>query len=204
MAKKRRGDGAEGGLMGGKRAYHEIIITGFGGQGIILAGNILGKAASLFEKKNATLIQSYGPEARGGSCLAQLVISDEGIEYPYVEKPHILICMSQEGFDKNIPKLIKGGALITDSGLVDIDRKKVPKGVKVHSIPATSFAEEMGVKMMANIIMLSFMTAVTGLVSHDALKKAVASSVPKGTEEKNLAGLERGYKYGRDLKSEKR
>ncbi len=185
--------------MAGKREYHEIIITGFGGQGIILAGNILGKAASLFENKNATLIQSYGPEARGGSCVAQVVVANEGIEYPYVENPHILISMSQEGFDKNISKLTKGGDLFTDSGLVAIDRKKIPKGVKVHSIPATSFAEEMGAKMMANIIMLGFMTAVTGLVSYDALKKAVASSVPKGTEEKNLAGLERGYKYGVDL-----
>ena len=82
--------------MAKKSEYHEIIITGFGGQGIILAGNILGKSATLFEKKNATLIQSYGPEARGGSCVAQVVVSEENIEYPYVENPHVLICMSQD------------------------------------------------------------------------------------------------------------
>ncbi|MGD9033939.1 MAG: 2-oxoacid:acceptor oxidoreductase family protein [Desulfobacteraceae bacterium] len=190
-------------MMAKKSEYHEIIITGFGGQGIILAGNILGKSATLFEKRNATLIQSYGPEARGGSCVAQVVVSEENIEYPYVENPHVLICMSQEGFDKNISKLVKGGALFADSGLVKIEKKRIPKGAKVYSIPATRFAEEMGVKMMANIIMLGFMAAVTKLVSYNAIKKAVNTSVPKGTEKKNMAGLERGYQYGMDLKPEK-
>lgn len=179
--------------------YHEIIVTGFGGQGIILAGNILGKSATLFEKKNATLIQSYGPEARGGACAAQVVVSTDSIEYPYVENPHILVCMSQEGFDKNIAKLIEGGMLFTDSGLVKIDPRLVPQKTETYSIPATEFAEEMGVKMMANIIMLGFMAAVSRLVSFDALQKAVDSSVPKGTEEKNLAGMQRGYIYGTDL-----
>ena len=182
-----------------KSKYQEIIITGFGGQGIILSGNILGKSATLFEKKNATLIQSYGPEARGGACSVQLVVSTDPIEYPYVEKPHILVCMSQEGFNKNIPKLIKRGTLFTDSDLVKINPRSIPKGVKTYSIPATGLAEEMGVKMMANIIMLSFVVAITKLVSFDALKQAIASSVPKGTEEKNLSGMERGYQYGLDL-----
>ena len=109
------------------RLYQEIVITGFGGQGIILAGNILGKSATLFEKKNATLIQSYGPEARGGACAAQIVVSDDAIEYPYVENPHILICMSQEGFSKNIPNLLEGGFLFTDSGLVKPDPQKNPQ-----------------------------------------------------------------------------
>jgi 2-oxoglutarate ferredoxin oxidoreductase subunit gamma len=107
--------------------------------------------------------------------------------------------MSQEGFDKNISKLIEGGLLFTDSGLVKIDSKLVPKETKTYSIPATEFAEEMGVKMMANIIMLGFVVAVSRLVSFDALQKAVGSSVPKGTEEKNFAGMQRGYRYGTDL-----
>jgi 2-oxoglutarate ferredoxin oxidoreductase subunit gamma len=187
--------------MAPKGKYHEIVITGFGGQGIILAGNLLGKAATLFDKKNATLIQSYGPEARGGACAAQVVVSDEDIEYPYVENPHILVCMSQEGFDKNIATLVKGGTLFADSGLVKIDPKKLPEGAEIYSIPATGFAEEMGAKMVANIIMLGFVAAIMGLVTYDALKKTVASSVPKGTEEKNLSGLERGFRYGQDLES---
>ncbi|HBF43803.1 MAG TPA: pyruvate ferredoxin oxidoreductase [Desulfobacteraceae bacterium] len=180
--------------------YQEIIITGFGGQGIILAGNILGKSATLFEKKNASLIQSYGPEARGGACAAQLVVSKESIEYPYVQNPNILVCMSQEGFDNNISKLVKDGILFTDSDLVKANPATIPKDAKKYSIPATGFAEEMGVKMMANIIMLSFAVSVTKLVSYDALKQSVASSVPKGTEEKNLSGMEKGFQYGLDLK----
>jgi 2-oxoglutarate ferredoxin oxidoreductase subunit gamma len=188
--------------MAVKSGYTEIIITGFGGQGIILSGNILGKAATLFEKKNATLIQSYGPEARGGACVAQVVVSAEAIEYPYIENPHIVICMSQEGFNINAPKLVEGGALFTDSGLVKIDSAILPKNAKTYSIPATEFAEEMGVKMMANIIMLSFAVALTDLVSHDSLRQTIEVSVPKGTEQKNLAGMEKGYQYGLDLQSE--
>lgn len=190
--------------MATKSEYHEIVISGFGGQGIILAGNILGKAATLFDKKNATLIQSYGPEARGGACAAQVVISEEGIEYPYVENPHILICMSQEGLDRNIRNLVKGGTLFADSGLVKVNTKNIPKGTEIYAIPATGFAEEMGVKMMANIIMLGFVTAITRVVSCHALKEAIVASVPKGTEEKNLSGLKRGFQYGKDLKSERK
>jgi 2-oxoglutarate ferredoxin oxidoreductase subunit gamma len=186
-----------------KKATYEVIITGFGGQGIILAGNILGKAATLFEDKNASLIQSYGPEARGGSCAAQVVVSRESIEYPYVETPDILICMSQEGFDKNIPCLVEKGLLFIDSGLVKIDRKRLPKGIKTHTIPATAFAEEMGVKMMANIIMLSYMVSVSGIISQGALKNAIESSVPKGTEKKNLAGMERGFQFALEKKQQK-
>lgn len=184
-----------------KSMTHEIIVTGFGGQGIILAGNIIGKSASIFEKRNASLIQSYGPEARGGACAVQVVVSDDKIEYPYVENPHTLICMSQEGFDKNISKLVKGGTLITDSGLVKMNPKSVPKETEVFSIPATKFAEELGNKMMANIIMLGFATAVCELVSYDSLKESILSSVPKGTEDKNIASLDRGYQYGVDLKN---
>jgi 2-oxoglutarate ferredoxin oxidoreductase subunit gamma len=188
--------------MAGENVYNEIIITGFGGQGIILSGNILGKAATIFEKKNATLIQSYGPEARGGACAAQVVVSTDAIEYPYIENPNIVICMSQEGFNLNVPKLVEGGQLFSDSGLVKIDPDVIPKDVKTFSIPATEFADEMGVRMMANIIMLSFAIAVTGLVSYDSLRQTIEVSVPKGTEEKNLAGMKRGFQYGLDLKAE--
>jgi len=176
----------------------EIIITGFGGQGIILAGNILGRAATLFDQKNATLIQSYGPEARGGACAVQVIISEEEIEYPYVENPTVLVCMSQEGFTGNIGKLKEGGLLFLDPGLVKPDRSLIPDLVRVSAIPATALAEEMGVRMMANIIMLSFVAAVSGLVSRQALQKAVASSVPQGTQEKNLSGLERGFAYAEE------
>ena len=180
----------------------EIIITGFGGQGIILAGNILGKAATLYDRRHATLIQSYGPEARGGACAAQVVISGEEIEYPYVETPGLLICMSQEGFTSNIGKLDEKGSLFIDTGLVDPDPELIGRGIRVHGIGATSLAEEMGVRMMANIIMLGFVTSLSGVVSREALVQAVTSSVPKGTEKKNLAGLEAGFEKGNKVKSD--
>jgi 2-oxoglutarate ferredoxin oxidoreductase subunit gamma len=170
----------------------EILITGFGGQGIVLAGRILGQAAVIGDKKESTLVQAYGPEARGGACSAQVIISDGTIHYPYVRNPHILVCMSQGGFDKFFDQLREGGMLLTDQDLV----KTGPLNIPVFSIPATRLAEEMGRKMMANIIMLGFMTAVTGAVSVEAALNAVAESVPKGTEKLNTAAFNKGSDYG--------
>jgi 2-oxoglutarate ferredoxin oxidoreductase subunit gamma len=170
----------------------EITITGFGGQGIVLAGKILGQAAALGDHMHSTLVQSYGPEARGGACNAQVIISEDAIHYPYVRKPDILVCMSQAGFDKYIPELKEGGTLITDQDLVqplDYDQD-------FFTIPSTRMAEELGRKMMANIIMFGFFTAVTGAVSLDAAREAVLGSVPKGTEQLNLKAFQKGFDFG--------
>jgi 2-oxoglutarate ferredoxin oxidoreductase subunit gamma len=177
-----------------KTAEKEIVISGFGGQGIVLAGNILGKAAAIHDQRHATLTQSYGPEARGGSCSAQVVISEEEILFPYVEHPQVLVCMSQEGYSKNIDSLIPGGILIWDTDLVTTNDQ--PSDCITYNIPATRFAEELGNTMMANIVMLGFVSAVTELVSVDALRKAVLSSVPPHTKEKNEKAFERGHEYG--------
>lgn len=170
----------------------EIIVTGFGGQGIVLAGSILGKAAALGDKKESTLVQSYGPESRGGACSAQVVISDSMIHYPYIRHPDVLVCMSQSGYEKYISGIKEDSTLIIDQDLVKpgkIDRD-------YFSIPATRLAEEMGRKMMANIIMIGFFTAITKLISLDAAKDTVTKSVPKGTEEQNIAAFTKGYDYG--------
>lgn len=171
----------------------EIIITGFGGQGIVLAGFVLGKAAAIGDRKESTLIQSYGPESRGGSCSAQVVICDQIINYPYVTTPDILVCMSQSGYDKMVGNLKKQGILIIDQDLVRHTREIEGD---FFSIPATRMAEELGRKMMANIIMLGFFTAVTAVVSMDAAKKSVEESVPKGTEELNIKAFTKGSDYG--------
>jgi 2-oxoglutarate ferredoxin oxidoreductase subunit gamma len=170
----------------------EILITGFGGQGIVLAGRILGQAAVLGDNKESTLVQAYGPEARGGACSAQVIISEGAIHYPYVRHPHVLVCMSQSGFDKFIDQMREGGTLIVDPDLVTTSRVDA----SVFSIPATRMAEELGRKMMANIIMLGFLTAVTGVVSVKAALNAVIGSVPKGTEEMNAAAFNKGCDYG--------
>lgn len=169
-----------------------IIVTGFGGQGIILAGRILGMSASLGDKKESTLVQAYGPEARGGACSAQVIIADQVIHYPYVRRPDVLVCMSQAGFDKFIGQMKEGGTLLIDKDLVQ------PKGVSgdFFSIPSSRMAEELGRIMLANIIMLGFFTAVTGAVSVDAARDAVVKSVPKGTEEMNATAFNKGCDYG--------
>jgi 2-oxoglutarate ferredoxin oxidoreductase subunit gamma len=172
----------------------EILLTGFGGQGIVLAGNILGKAASLYDGRHATLTQSYGPEARGGSCSAQVMISDEEILFPYVEEPQVLVCMSQEGYTKNVGMLLSGGLLIWDTDLVQVGEHD--SSWTTYNIPCTRFAGELGNEMMANIVMLGFVSAVSDLVSVDSLRKAVLSSVPPQTKEKNEKAFERGREYG--------
>ena len=169
----------------------EIIFTGFGGQGIVLAGRILGQAAALGDGGESTLIQSYGPESRGGACSAQVIVSDSTIHYPYVKQPDVLVCMSQGGYDKFIGQLKPGGDLLIDQDLVHL------RGVKdFYSISATRIAEELGQKMMANIIMLGFLTAVTKIVSPEAARAAVEKSVPDGTEEMNIMAFNRGWDSG--------
>jgi len=170
----------------------EIVFTGFGGQGIVLAGRILGKAAVIGDHRESTLVQAYGPEARGGACSAQVIIADQAIHYPYVRRPDVLVCMSQAGFDKFIDQMKEGGTLLIDKDLVQ------PKGISgdFFSIPSSRMAEELGRIMMANIIMLGFFTAVTGAVSVDAARDAVMKSVPKGTEEMNATAFNKGCDYG--------
>jgi 2-oxoglutarate ferredoxin oxidoreductase subunit gamma len=172
----------------------EILITGFGGQGIVLAGNILGKAAAIHDGKHSTMTQSYGPEARGGSCSAQVMISEEEILFPYVENPQVIVCMSQEGYTKNVDALIPGGLLLWDTDLVET--KDHNPEWKAYNIPATRFAEDLGNTMMANIVMLGFLSAVSDAVSVESLREAVLSSVPPHTKEKNSAAFNRGNEYG--------
>jgi len=176
----------------GEKGRSEIILTGFGGQGIVLAGKILGQAAAIGDNRESTLVQSYGPEARGGACSAQVIISDTAIHYPHVRRPDILVCMSQAGFEKYIGELSEAGTLLIDLDLV----KPQGLGCEYFSIPSTRMAEELGRKMMANIIMLGFLVAVTKAVNPDSAREAVSSSVPRGTQDKNISAFNKGYDYG--------
>jgi 2-oxoglutarate ferredoxin oxidoreductase subunit gamma len=176
----------------------EIKIGGFGGQGVILSGYILGRAASIFDTKYATMIQAFGPEARGSSCAAQLIVSDEEITYPYITEPHLMVVMSQEAYTKYAPELAAGGILITEEELVV--PRNLRKDIKHFSIPATRFAEELGKKIVLNIIMVGFTVAISGVVGVDAAREAVKISVPKWTEELNLKAFQKGYDYGLGLR----
>lgn len=179
-------------------ATAEIKIGGFGGQGVILAGIIIGKAAAIFDDKHATLTQSFGPEARGSACSAQVIVSDDQILYPYVSAPQILMVMSHEAFTQFSPEMAKDGTMLIEEDLVKAEG--LPPESKLFGVPATRFAEELGRKMVLNIVMVGFFTAVTDLVSEEAMRKAVKSSVPRGTESLNLKAFNKGYEYGLKVK----
>jgi len=177
----------------------EIRVSGFGGQGVILAGIILGRAAALHDGKDATLTQSFGPEARGGACSAQVVLSRERNLYPCVNRPDILVAMSQPAYDKYIDGVADGALVLYEENLVKPG--ELPPGCRSYGIPATRFAEDLGRKMVLNIIMLGFVTALSDAVSPQAVKKAVAESVPRGTQKLNEDAFDRGYTYGIGLKN---
>lgn len=177
----------------------EIRIAGFGGQGVILSAVVLGKAASIYENGFATMTQNFGPEARGGACSAQLVVSDAPVLYPYVTRPDIMVIMSQEAYNRFAPELKPGGLLIIEEDLVRVsDLKGDPR---IYAIPATRFAEELGKRMVLNSVMVGFFTAVTKLLSAEAVRKAVADSVPASFRELNLKAFDRGYEYGLNAKA---
>jgi len=173
---------------------HEIRFSGFGGQGIITAGYILGKAAALHDRRYVTLIKSYGPESRGGASSAQVIISDEEINYPRITKPEVLVAMSQEAYAKYVEELASGGLLIIDEDLVELNHPR--NDIQVRAIPATRIAEsDLGRRIVANIVMLGYAAANTDVVSLEGIREAVLSSIPKGTEELNMQALEKGYSY---------
>jgi 2-oxoglutarate ferredoxin oxidoreductase subunit gamma len=173
----------------------EIRIAGFGGQGVILSAIVLGKATSIFQGAFATMTQNFGPEARGGACSAQLVLSDSPVLYPYVTRPDILVVMSQEAYARFVPELKDGGILIVEQDLVRVSAD-LNKDIQVYSIPATRIAEVLGKRMVLNSVMVGFFTAVTNLLDPDAVGKAVADSVPASFRELNLKAFEKGLEYG--------
>ncbi len=175
----------------------EIRFAGFGGQGIIRSGYLIGKAASLHDDKFATLNQAFGPEARGGACSAQVVISESRVLYPYITTPDILVAMSQEAYDKYKPELPDTGLLITDTDLVKVG--KLAKKSRHYSIPATRFAEELGNRIIANVVMLGFFTATTGVITSEAMKKSLPGSVPNRFLELNIKAFDKGYEYGKEV-----
>lgn len=180
----------------------EIRFSGFGGQGIIRCGLITGKAISLFDNKFATMTQSFGPEARGSACSSQLVVSEERVLYPYITRPEVLIAMSQEAYEKYEPELRDNGVLIIDSDLVRLIPSE--KKVKLYSIPSTRFAEEMGNRIFANLVMLGFFTAITKTVTPEAMKKAIPGLVPSRSLDVNLKAFEKGYDYGIEILSKEK
>jgi 2-oxoglutarate ferredoxin oxidoreductase subunit gamma len=175
----------------------EVRFAGFGGQGIVLAGYIFGKAAGLYGNKQAVFTQSYGPEARGGACAAQVIVDDEAVDYPSFDKADRLVLMSQEAAKKYGPTAKPGATVIVDSGLVHLDQLD-DMSDQVHGVPFTRIAEELGNRIVANIVMLGFFTAVTGLVSREAVEEAIRTEVRPRFVELNMEAFERGFAFARE------
>jgi len=173
---------------------NEIRISGFGGQGVIRCGYIIGKTAALFDGKHATLTQSFGPEARGSACSAQIIVDDVPVRYPYLTTPDTVVCMSQEAYDKYGADITPDGTLMIDDDLVVPEG--APAGCKVYAIPGTRIAEDLGNRIAGNIVMLGFFTAVTDIISVDAARGALPSSVPSRFVELNEKAFEEGYAFG--------
>ena len=174
----------------------EIRVAGFGGQGVILAAMVIGKAASIYEGGFATMTQSFGPEARGGACSAQVITSDQPVLYPYVTNPDILVVMSQEAYTKFSPEVKPNGTLIIEQDLVRISN--LPEGTRIYSCPATRIAEDLGKRMVLNVVMVGFFAAVSGTLKPESLRSAVLESVPPAFKDLNAKAFDAGYKYGID------
>ncbi len=170
----------------------EIRITGFGGQGVVLSGYVIGRACAINAEKHATMIQSFGPEARGSACSATVAISDTEVLYPYIHRPDVFIVMSMEGYTKYRDELKDDGTLIYEKDLVHPAPKE---GQTAFGVPSTRIAESLGRAIIQNIVMLGFVAGVTEIVPRAAMREAVKASVPQGTEELNLKAFDAGLGY---------
>jgi len=172
----------------------EVRIAGLGGQGVVLAGKILGRAA-VYDGKNVVQTQSYGAEARGSAAKSEVIIADDRIGFPMVRKCDILVTMSQKALDKYLKDLKEDGTLLVDESMV----REVPEiKARVFIVPATKMAEtELKSKICANMIMLGALTKATGIISQQAAEKAITQSVPARAQKVNIRGLRIGLKLVR-------
>ena len=168
----------------------EIRVTGLGGQGVVLAGLIIGRACAIHGGRHATMIQSFGPEARGSACSATLAISDTEVLYPYIQAPDVLVAMSSEGYWKYREELKPDGILLYERDLVQPE--PLP-GQRAFGVSSTRIAETLGRTIVQNIVMVGFFAAATGIVTRKQMRDAVMAAVPAGTKELNLQAFDAGW-----------
>lgn len=181
----------------------EVRFSGFGGQGVILMGIILARAAALYDRspgpdgkplrKSAIQTQSYGPSARGGHSKCDVKISDQEMLYPFVEVPDYLVIMSQQAYLKYISERKPGTKVIIDPEMI----LEKPKG-DVYRVSATGAAEGLGTRIVANVVMLGAFREISDIVSYEALEKSLLDSLPPATHELNKAALRRGAALGKE------
>ncbi|UCE24364.1 MAG: 2-oxoacid:acceptor oxidoreductase family protein [Candidatus Zixiibacteriota bacterium] len=171
----------------------EMRFVAFGGQGIVLAGVILGEAA-IADSNNAVQTQSYGPESRGGAAKSEVIISNDDIDYPMVVEADCLVALSQPGYDKYAAEVKPGGTLIVDQDLVDAGTP--PEGRAFYSLPFAKTADRLGNRIVTNIVVLGSVCSITGVVSENNLAAAVESNVPEKFRELNQTAFSEGFKLG--------
>ena len=168
----------------------EIRLAGFGGQGMALAGFILGKALALYEGLEAVMTQAYGPEARGGASSSSVVVSDRQIDYPFVQHPDLLVAMSQAAYTKFRPTVKPDGLVLIDADLVTPLAGESPL-----AIPAMRLAEKLGRRIVANVVMLGYFTRVTEIVSPAAMEQALENTLSSKILPLNLKAFSAGYAF---------
>lgn len=174
----------------------EIRISGFGGQGVVLAGFLLGKAFSLYQDLEAVMTQAYGPEARGGASSSSIVVADYPIAYPFVQKADVLIALSQEGYKRYRVETKPEATIIIDEGLVTPKPKD-----QLLRIPATKLAENLGRRIVANVVILGYFCAISNVVSRQAMEEAIRTSVKPKTLSLNLEAFELGFDYAKAMET---
>lgn len=175
---------------------NEVILSGFGGQGLILAGILLAEAAVVYEGINATQDQVYGIAARGGECCSEVIVSDQGaINYAKVNSPNIVLAMSQAAFNKYAPRVRKGGTVIIDTVFVEDLSALEGHDCKIVKVPITEISKiETGKTMLANVVALGVICEYTKLIQNENMVKEILARVPKGTEEMNEKAFAGGVK----------
>jgi len=167
----------------------EIRVAGTGGMGVVLAGVIIGHAAVVYGGLEAVQSQSYGAEARGTSAKSEVIVSDQPIKYPKVRESDYLIAMSQKAFDTYLSGSKKGSVLIIDPGLVDI---KDIKGYEILNVPAMRIADELGLRLVSNMVMLGAFVKKSEMVSLESLEKAVTDLIGARALEMDLKAIMAG------------
>ena len=176
-------------------AHHEIVIAGFGGQGLLFAGKVLAHAG-LLEKRELSWLPSYGPEMRGGTANCNVILSDTPVGSPIVQEPNVLLVMNTPSLDKYERAMAPGGKIFLDSTL--ISRAVERQDVEVFAIPATQMAADMGTPALANMILLGALVRETACVSEQTLEEALHHVIPARKAdmfEKNLRAIQAGRDY---------
>ena len=175
-----------------KNKRFEIRVAGFGGQGVVTIGRVLGGAFTIHEGVNSVNTRSYGPESRGGACRSEVVVSQGEIHYPSVRKADVLVALSQTALDKYIQDLKEDGILLIDPNSV----KNVPKNLLFYEVPAMEIAQSLGnIKFQNSVVLGALAALLEAMIKKESLKSAITENVPPKTIQKNIEAFEAGWAH---------